>query len=96
MAKWKKLLLQMLSDASPTTYTYKDAASVLKRLGFQLAPHGSGSHRMWRHRTPAGNTVVIGLVEKGNGVLKAYLVRDMARQLRENAIIPPSWEQEQS
>ena len=78
----------MLSDASPNTYTYDDATLVLKRLGFQLAPHGGGSHRMWRLRTASGNTVMVGLVERGTGALKPYLIRDMLAQLRANGLIP--------
>lgn len=88
MASWRRLLAQMLSDASPTAYTYDQAASVLAHLGFELAPHGGGSHRRWRIRTSTGNTVIIGLVDKGAGSLKAYLIRDMVRQLRANALIP--------
>jgi predicted RNA binding protein YcfA (HicA-like mRNA interferase family) len=88
MARWKKLLGGMVNDASPTTYTYDDAVAVLRQLGFELAPHGGGSHRMWRLRDPAGNTVVIGLVDRGAGPLKAYLIRDMVRQLRANGLIP--------
>jgi hypothetical protein len=78
----------MLSDANPNTYTYDQATSVLRGLGFQLAPHGSGSHRKWRIRAASGNPVIIGLVEKGAGTLKLYLVRDMLTQLRDNDLIP--------
>jgi hypothetical protein len=78
----------MLTDASPTTYTYDQAASILAHLGFELAPHGGGSHRKWRIRTSTGNPVVIGLVDKGSGALKAYLVRDMVQQLQGNGLIP--------
>jgi len=92
VAKWKKLLAQMATDVAPTSYTYQDAGSVLSHLGFELAPHGSGSHRKWRHRTPSGNTVIIGLVEKGSGTLKPYLIRDMVAQLRENDLLPPDLE----
>lgn len=92
MAKWRKLLARMLTDASPTDYTYDDAASVLSHLGFKLAPPGGGSHRMWRLRTPKGNTVIIGLVQKGSGTLKPYLIRDMIAQLRANNLIPADLE----
>lgn len=82
----------MLSDAKPIGYTYRDAATILPRLGFELAPHGGGSHRKWRIRTTQGNTVVIGLVDKGTQPLKAYLIRDMVAQLRANDLIPPDLE----
>lgn len=84
----------MLTDTVPTTYTYGEVVAILSHLGFELAPHGGGSHRKWRCRAPDGNTVVIGLVDKGSGALKAYLVRDMIRQLRANGLIPADLEQE--
>jgi hypothetical protein len=93
MAKWQKLLRQMLTDVSLIGYTYAEAASVLRHLGFELAPHGGGSHRKWRRRSTAGNPVVIGLVEKGSGSLKPYLVRDMIHQLRLHELIPADLEQ---
>jgi predicted RNA binding protein YcfA (HicA-like mRNA interferase family) len=74
----------MLSDVRPTTYTYADAAAVLNGLGFEVAPHGGGSHRRWRHRSAAGNVVVIGLVDSGSGPLKPYLIRDLVSSLREH------------
>lgn len=89
MARWKKLLAQMLTDASPTTYTYQEAATVLAHLGFELAPHGGGSHRKWRQKTTFGNSVIIGLVDKGAGTLKPYMIRDMVSQLRQNDLLPP-------
>jgi hypothetical protein len=94
VANWQKLLRRMLTDANPIGYTYDEAVLVLSHLGFQLAPHGGGSHRKWRQRSPAGNPVVIGLVEKGSGSLKPYLVRDMIQQLRLHRMIPPHLEQE--
>lgn len=84
----------MLTDASPTSYTYEDIVLVLKNLDFELAPHGGGSHRKWRRRSANGNIVVIGLVERGTGALKAYLVRDMVHQLQRNGLIPADLEQE--
>jgi len=94
VASWEKLLSRMLTDANPIGYTYDEAALVLRHLDFQLAPHGGGSHRKWRRRSPAGNSVVIGLVEKGSGSLKPYLVRDMIDQLRLHGLIPADLEQE--
>lgn len=84
----------MLKDASPTTYSYEDAASVLSHLGFVLAPAAGGSHRKWRCKTPDGNTVVVGLVDRGSGTLKAYLIRDMLGQLRDNSLIPGDLDQQ--
>lgn len=84
----------MLTDVSPTSYTYDEAILVLKNLDFELAPHGGGSHRKWRRRSADGNIVVIGLVEKGTGTLKSYLVRDMVHQLQLNGLIPADLEQE--
>lgn len=78
----------MLSDNKPTGYTYQDAALVLRKLGFDLAPTRSGSHRKWRLKTAVGNAVIIGLVEKGSGELKPYLVREMLKQLKDNDLIP--------
>jgi len=94
VASWRKLLARMLTDASPISYTYDDAALVLKNLDFQLAPRGGGSHRKWRRRDPRGNTVIIGLVDKGSGTLKPYMVRDMVHQLQLHELIPGDLEQE--
>lgn len=94
MARWKRLLARMLSDSSPTTYRYGDVASILRRLGFELAPNAGGSHRKWRKGGGSGPPIVIGLVEKGSGVLKPYLIRDMISQLIEHGLIPVELEQE--
>jgi len=82
----------MLSDTNPITYTYDDAAQVLLGLGFEVAPHAGGSHRKWRRSLPNGNAVVVGLVDKGSGPLKPYLVRDMVSQLRVNNLVPEDGE----
>ncbi len=92
LARWQKLLRQMLLDERPVTYTYGDAATVLTALGFEVAPHGGGSHRRWRRRLASGNVVIIGLVEKGNGTLKPYLIRDLIAQLRANDLVPADLE----
>ena len=57
-----------------------------------VAPHGGGSHRRWRHKLPSGNVIIIGLVQKGNGTLKPYLIRDLIGQLRANDLVPPDLE----
>jgi hypothetical protein len=82
----------MLTDDTPTSYTYADAAAVLRQLHFDLAPHAGGSHRKWRKRLPDGTSVIIGLVEHGSGSLKAYLIRDLVAQLRLHGLIPPGLE----
>ena len=82
MAQWQKLLARMRQDGRPVGYSYNDAALVLRGLGFALAPHGPGSHRKWRRALVDGRTVVIGLVDRGSGPLKPYLVRDMIAQLQ--------------
>ena len=88
MARWKKLLERMLSDSNPITYTYSDACSVLEALDFQVAPHSGGSHRKWRRKLADGNVVLVGLVEKGHGTLKPYLIRDLIAQIRANGLVP--------
>lgn len=88
MARWKKLLEKMLSDSNPITYTYSDAAAVLLALEFEVAPHSGGSHRKWRRKLADGNVVLVGLVEKGHGTLKPYLIRDLVAQLRTNGLVP--------
>lgn len=92
MARWKDLLEAMVNDSNPITYTYTDACTVLEALGFEVAPHGGGSHRKWRRKLDNGNVVVIGLVEKGRGTLKPYLIRDLVAQLRANGLIPKEYE----
>lgn len=87
MARWRKLLDQMARDSDPRNYTYDEAVTVLRGLGFQVAPHGAGSHRAWRGLSATGTAVVIGLVDKGHGTLKPYLVREMIKQLREHAFV---------
>ena len=86
MARWRKLLEKMASDSDPRNYSYEEAVTVLNGLGFTLAPHGAGSHRAWRWKSPSGTVVIIGLVDKGHGTLKPYLVREMIKQLRANGL----------
>lgn len=90
MARWEKLLEQMASDSDPRNYTYDQAVTVLKGLGFAQAPQGAGSHRAWRRKLTSGIVVVVGLVDKGHGTVKPYLVREMITQLRANGLIPES------
>jgi hypothetical protein len=93
VARWEKVLRRMLSDDKPTGYTYTEAAAVLSALGFEVAPHGGGSHRKWRRKLPDGNVVIIGLVDSGKGTLKPYLVREMLAQLRAHGLIPEDLEE---
>ncbi len=89
MARWEKLLEQMVNDRNPIGYTYADAALVLSNLQFTLAARGATSHRKWARKLP-NTTVVIGLVEKGKGNLKPYLIRDMISQLKQHDLLPPN------
>lgn len=86
MARWRKLLERMANDPSPRNYTYDEAVQVLRGLDFTMAPHGAGSHRVWRGLSARG-VVVIGLVDKGHGKLKPYLIREMVKQLREHGYV---------
>ncbi len=43
--------------------------------------------------SPTGNSVIIGLVDKGSGTLKPYLIRELVGQLRANGMIPPECEE---
>lgn len=88
MARWEKILAQMLNDPDPRNYTYPEAASVLDGLGFRGPRKPKGSHRKWRLRKPDGTLVVVGLVEKGSGTLKPFLVRAMLKQLHLHGLVP--------
>lgn len=92
MARWRKTLARMRRDSRPTGYSYTDAAQILVALGFELAPAGGGSHRKWRLHLSGGDVVIVGLVEKGNGNLKPYLVRDLIAQLSAYGLIPEDLE----
>lgn len=82
----------MLNDSNPITYTYSDTSAVLEALDFEVAPHSGGSHRKWRRKLADGNVVLVGLVEKGHGTLKPYLIRDLVAQLRTNGLVPKEFE----
>jgi len=94
MAAWKKLLASMVADRWPTSYTYAQAGTVLKRLGFDPPELTGGSHRKWRRvvhdaQAPSGKrTVYIGLVDKGHGTMPPVYVREMVQILRENHLLP--------
>lgn len=86
MGSWRKLLDRMLHDARPNSYTYDDAARVLRRLGFDEAP-GTGSHRVWR-RTVGTVGVRVGLRDSGRGPMKAVYIKDMLATLRAYELVP--------
>lgn len=86
MSQWEKLLHRMANDQKPIGYSYADATRVLGQLGFTLAAMSAGSHRKWSRKTDK-STIVIELVDDGRATMKAYLIRDMIRQLKDNGII---------
>jgi hypothetical protein len=88
MSSWRKLLARMAADRKPTGYTYDDAATVLARLGFTLASRSGTSHRKWRREVPGKPTVIIGLVDRGNGPIRPVYIVEMIRILRENDLLP--------
>ncbi len=81
----------MLGDTRPVSYRYSEAATILNNLGFACVKK-KGSHCKWRRKSPAGETVVVELVDSGGGTLKAYLIRDLVSQLRKNNLVPPGLE----
>lgn len=87
MPRWRRLLTKMAVDSSPTGYSYAEAANILQQLGFDLAPSGGGSHRKWRRRFDDGRVAIVGLVERP-GPMKAYLIRQMVRTLRDHHLLP--------
>ena len=61
---------------------------------FALVTVGAGvgcafvlDRQLWRGVSGAGTVVIIGLVDKGHGTLKPYLIREMIKQLRENGFV---------
>lgn len=94
MASWIKLLRRMVADPRPISYTYDEAALILRHLGFEPPSKPTGSHRKFRLEIedPAADTgrrgIIIGLVENGHGPMKAVYVREMVRVLRENGLLP--------
>lgn len=90
MAQWKKTLARMLRDTKCVGYTYDEVSNVLERLGYVLSPcSGGSSHRAWRLAHDDGTLrSYVGLVEKGHGTLKPYLVRDLVTELRAKGVVP--------
>jgi predicted RNA binding protein YcfA (HicA-like mRNA interferase family) len=82
----------MAEDAKPVTYSYDDAASILRALGFALAKSSGTSHRRWRIKAPNGQSVTVALVDVGKGPMKSVYINDMSRLLRANDLMPPEVE----
>lgn len=88
VARWKKLLGRMLADTNPVGYSYGDAAGVLQHLNFVVGPVGATSHRKWRGAAADGTVLYVGLVDKGAGHLKPWMIREMLDVLRPSGLIP--------
>jgi hypothetical protein len=87
MTSWKKRFSAMVADPDPRSYTYDDAADILRRLGFHPASRKrGGSHRLWRLERRATDTskesIYVQLVDAGHGTLKPVYVRKMIETLR--------------
>ena len=94
MGGWRKTLRGMVADRKSRSYTYDQAAVVLRHLGFQLATPRSGtSHRKWRRliQNDSGRTgtslIVIGLVDHGSGAMKPEYVKEMIDTLEKHGLI---------
>jgi predicted RNA binding protein YcfA (HicA-like mRNA interferase family) len=94
MGGWRSLLLEMVADTDPRSYTFDDAASVLINLGFFPPRRPSGSHRIFRKEiedksSPSGKrAITVGLVDAGKGTLKPIYIREMIKVLRANSLLP--------
>ena len=81
----------MMRARDPRGFTYDDAATVLKSLGFEpTRTKPKGSHRLWRLEvTTVGgrNSVYVGLVDKGHGTLKPEYIKKMIEILLQNQLI---------
>jgi len=78
----------MANDPKPVRYTYDDAASILRALGFALAKTSGTSHRRWRIQAPNGRPVTVALVDCGRGPVKSVYIKEMVRLLKENDLLP--------
>ena len=92
MTSWRKLLSQMVAVPHAQSYTYEDAARVLRNLGFEPArSKPKGSHRVWRKEVVVEGVkraVYIGLVDKGHGNIKSVYIKEMLRILETHSLIP--------
>ena len=93
MPSWKKLLADMVADPRPRSYSYQDAVTVLRHLGFTPAnAKPKGSHRVWRYefRDDEGKkitTAVVGLVDSGSGKLKPKYITKMIDVLQSHKLL---------
>lgn len=78
----------MADDPKPVNYTYDDAASILRAMGFALAKTSGTSHRRWRLKAPNGQVITIALVDRGRGPMKSVYIKSMVRLLDANKLIP--------
>jgi predicted RNA binding protein YcfA (HicA-like mRNA interferase family) len=78
----------MADDPKPVDYTYEDAASILKSLGFVLATASGTSHRRWRYKGANGLVTTIALVDRGKGPIKSVYIKEMIRLLKESNLVP--------
>jgi len=85
---WRKRLKEMADDPKPCNYTYDEAVSILKALGFALAKTSGTSHRRWRVKGPSGQPITIALVDSGRGPMKSVYIKTMIRLLEENNLMP--------
>ena len=87
----KKLLAAMARARAPRGFTYDEAATVLKSLGFEpTRTKPKGSHRLWRLEvlTEGGrNSIYVGLVDSGHGTLKPEYIKKMVEVLLQNHLI---------
>lgn len=77
MAAWRKLLERMRASQRCEGFTYEDARRVLLAVGYTQVSTGGGSHRRYAKLQSSGVRVIITLVEKGHGTLKAVYIKDM-------------------
>jgi predicted RNA binding protein YcfA (HicA-like mRNA interferase family) len=82
----------MAADPKPVGYTYDDASSILRALGFALAKTSGTSHRRWRIKASNGRSVTVAVVDSGRGPAKSVYIKEMIRLLRTNDLIPPEVE----
>jgi len=91
MGNATKLLAAMRRTRDPRGFTYDDAATVLRSLGFEPArTKPRGSHRLWRlevTRPEGRHSVYVGLVEKGHGSMKPEYIKKMLEILLLNHLI---------
>lgn len=87
----RKLLKAMQSAKNQRGFSYDDAVTVLRSLGFEpTRTKPKGSHRLWRREivTETGSTTVyVGLVDSGHGTLKPEYIKQMLETLLQSSLI---------